>query len=440
MPELKIDLEQDNFVCQYIDTFHTKAGGYSEFRHAAAVTLLGIATDRRIRMELSFGTVIPNIWTLFLGESSIAGKSTVYDEARDILTRADMGTAMANEFSKEAIPQALAAEPHRYIFNPEVSGLLAGIHKTNGHLAGLQDDLSFLYDNPDRYTKQLTKAEYEAYNIFINALCCTTPLRFQENTEPGDLQGGLLTRFLLYCPQKKPLYVPVTIATHNIEEAVHRIAVQLKQIAEMIARFKTIYMFPSQKALDAFNQWMQDDLYSDNATGDTESTLIGRLRTYVFKLSIIYYIGSEAFLKDAEKVYNTCLQGNLTFSRPSKNTEVFQAEMSIPDVYFFEAMKHVRGYFLPTSSTALDEATEYNTQNNLQKILRLLKRAPRQRLTRSQLMQKISGRITAKELNELVDLCEDEGIVMREYDNSTDARGRQKHTEIIVLLENGGSI
>jgi hypothetical protein len=346
---------------------------------------------------------------------------------------------MANEFSKEVIPQALAAEPHRYIFNPEVSGLLAGIHKTNGHLAGLQDDLSFLYDNPDRYTKQLTKAEYEAHDVFINALWCTTPLRFQENTEPGDLQGGLLARFLLYCPQEKPTYVPVTLATCDTEETVQKIAVRLKQIADMIARFRTIYMVPSQKALDVFNQWMQDDLYSDKATGDTESTLIGRLRTYVFKLSIIYYIGSDAFLKDAEEAYNHSIQGNLTFSRPREQPEVFQAGMTIPDVYFFEAMEHIRGYFLPTSSTALDEATEYNTQNSLQKILRLLKKAPGQRLTRSQLMQKISGRITAKELNDLVDLCEDEGIAIREYDNSKDSRGRQKNTEIIILLDNGGS-
>lgn len=437
MSELKIGLEPDNFVQMCVDTFFKKSGGFEEFKYAGAIATLAIATERRISMPLNFATVFPNAWLLFLGESSSAGKSTTFNEYTNLLNRTGIGSEFSQVFSKEVLPQALETEAKRYIFQTEVAGLLAGIHRKGGHLAGLQDELAFLYDCPDTYTKELTKSTHRATNIFINCLWCTTLERFEETTEPSDLSGGLMARFLIFNTTGAGKIIPITIAEERTENGIQLLADRLQQINRTARLFRDLRLIPSEASLEKYNAW-HTKFISSGRTSD-ETTLIARLRIYAIKLAMLYYVGSVDFLKDAETEYTKATSGNLIFSRPGEKAEAFRGSLTVPDRYFDLSMEQVAGFFFETMSTALVQAVEYNSQNNITKVLRLLQKAPNQTLTRSEVMRKVSGRLPAKELNDLLDMLEDEGEIWTEFDNSLDKRGRQKNTQIISLIDNGGT-
>ena len=436
MSELKISIDElgpDNLITKATSVFFNRSGGFEVFKYAGAISAVAIATDRKISMLFPFGRVYPNLWILILGNSSIAGKSTTFDEYIQILNQANTNsTRLSDAFSREVLPQSLQLNPHRYMFAAEIAGLLAAIHKKNGHLAGLQDELAYLFDSPDVYQKELTKAIYRAEEIFINTFWCTTFERFEEVVEPTDLSGGLLARLLIFHTEGKGTVIPLTRATRDDFINVQDLIDHLSKISEMVQKFAFLEIEMSNQCYQAYNYW-QDKAF-DNAKTDIELTLIARLRSYIFKLAMVYYCGSEQFLTDAEREYQNQSGDGIKWRQPEEKAVTISGSLTMPDRYFNIALKHVSEYFIPMSLKVLTEAIEHNPNNMMQKVKKLLCNAADHQLTRSEILQKISGRLSARELNDILDLLEEDGKIFTEIDNSPDSRGRPKRTQIIKYL------
>lgn len=438
MPELKELLPECNFITDYTRAHLLKSGGHREFKHAAAVTLLSIAADRRIQIPLSFGDVYTNVWGLILGLSSISGKSTAFDEMKEILKSAAIGEKLPDTFSREALIECLADTPQAYILNDEVDRLLRDMKKAGGYLNGFSADLCTYYDNPDQIKKQLTKrgngqASYEIFDLYISLLWGTTPANFERAADPSDLESGLMARLLLYKPEGAPEYIDVS-TNQGFRDDLTQIAKRLKQIFESVHQFQTLQMKPSEKSLKAYNDWQRK--YRNDILKQSEGalTLSGRLRVYCFKLAALYYLGSPEFISDAENLYNSQIGGNLHFESTTGKPEVFLGVLEIPDLYFEIAMQHVRDYFMQVSCKALTETIEMNTTNSANAVINALKKAAEMTLTRSQLLRRLAKYIHAAELDRLIDLLEDEAIISRQFDNEPDKRGRRRNTEIITLI------
>lgn len=444
MPELKINLEEDNFIQEYISTFMNKSGGFPEFKYSGALAALSICADRRIYSPLSFSDVIPNIWLILIGQSSFSGKSTAFDEFLDLIQSAGIGNKLPDSFSRQSLIECLAETPTAYYANDEVGGLLKEMHKKGGHLNGLSDDLCKYYDNPKVIHKRLTKKSgggdtFTANNVYMSVLMATTPLNFKNSTEPTDLESGLLARYLIVQPEGTPEYIDVSISTISATQQTKALSTRLSEIWTAVHKFENLLFTPSTEALERYNHWQRSLRDHQQQESEDNLTLSSRLRIYVFKLAAIYYIGSRQFIKDANLKYQDLKAsgGNITFLTDvaDKEPAAYQAVFKIPDIYFDEALKHVRDYFLPTSSHLLADSIQQNDNNHTNAVINALKRAPEHTLSRSQLSRRLSKYVHTAELDRILELLQDELIVQTATDKSLDKLGRQRNTQIISLID-----
>ncbi len=351
---------------------------------------------------------------------------------------------LPNRYSREALYEAFSETPQAYTIDSECGGILSGMHRAGSYLNGLTDDLCEIYDCPEYLQKRNSKKaskqinQFEIHDVFVNSFWATTPSTFEENTIPNDLEGGLLSRFLIYKPTVSPEYVPVCRSDASKNDECRALSDQLRGISSAIRHFNELSLSLSDKCLTEYNSW-QKTLYESISQNTTEGTLSARMRVYVFKLAMLYYCGSPDFIAAANEAYKAveANRGNMSFVGMGDKSEAGYAEMQIPDKYFDEALQQVKGYYYPTAAASLLEAVENGNKTTINQIIKALEKAPGRQLTRSELLQKV--KVTSKELTELLLVLVDEERVCEGVDTSTDKRNRPKNTQYFKLSENGGS-
>ncbi|MCK9327767.1 MAG: YfjI family protein [Bacteroidales bacterium] len=444
MPELNCNLPDTHFVRRFTDLWQTRAGGHPEFKHAAAVTILSIVADRRVQMDLTFGTIYPNAWSLILGESSSSGKSTTLEKVESMTGKRFF--PLPKTFSREGFVQALADHPRAYYSNGEIGGLLAGMHRTNSYLAGMSEDLCAYYDCPASTPRRLAgkkkeEAEIVISDMYISFLGATTPQNFESHVQPGDLEGGLLARFLIYRPQAAPEYVAVGNATGNktLSDELDALNAQFGEICETVKRFNTLWFTFSANAFDAYNAW-QREFFKNNAEESAYDRIVnGRMRAYAFKLAALYYIGDTGFVPDARAAMTQSAKERphgATFDENGEVLSCFGATLEVPDVFFFEALANVREYFIPVAAALYQATLQANSASEISQLVHTLEKAPGKALSRSALLQNLPRSIKARELETLMTILEDEGRVEVYEEKSTDRLGRVKSKTLYRLIEN----
>lgn len=444
MPELNCNLPDTHFIRRFTDLWQIRSGGHPEFKHAAALSLLSMAQDRRVHMEFTFGSVHPNIWALILGESSSSGKSTTLEKVESMAT--GRFSRLPKSFSREGFIETLAECPRAFYLNPEIGGLLAGIHRQNSYLAGMSDDLCEYYDCPAVTTRTLAgrkkaEREFTVTDMYITFLGATTPQNFDANAQPGDLEGGLLARFLIYRPQTAPEYVEVKNATGNktLSEELDDLTARFNEICETIKKFNGLWFTFSDTALDAYNAW-QREFFKNNAEESAYDRIVNaRMRAYVFKLAAAYYVGDESFIPDIRDTLKREAQersSNATFDANGEVLSCFGATVEVPDAFFFEAFANVRDYFIPVAADLYSRTIQANSSSAISQILHTLEKAPGKALSRSKLLQNLPRSIPARELETLINTLEDEGRVEVYEEKSTDSIGRVKTKTLYRLIGN----
>lgn len=437
-PRLDLSLiESDNFIHQYINCHMKLSGGHREFKYAAAISLLSLVSDRRVLTRLSFGPVYPNVYALLLGVSSDSGKSTSLNEFKNaaIFIHPDfLSRGLPSRFSPEGFFKSLALQPHGYFLKDELASLLAGMNKEGGYLAGFRDDLCEYFDCPDTSVKMLARGNQIASEIHLTCLAATTISSFERHVNVVDLESGLLARFLVIKPNEAPEYRPVEIAGHIDRQPLKNLVERLSKTFALLQKLKTLVLEPSESALAIYNTWDRERMANEHRT-DTEKAIGGRLRVYVFKLAMIYYIGSARFNDVLESVVGDEI-AKLAHGAKDNRLGIFtKSELRIPDEYLEAALCHVKDYFLPLSVRGLEGAIANSYENHMNRIIQALRKAPDNRMTRAELIRNIPRSIPSKELDALLQLLHDEGIVFQEERQGPGKNGRAYVTTTITLME-----
>jgi hypothetical protein len=128
------------------------------FHELSAFIVLSTLLSSTIELEVSYGTVIPNIWALILGESTLTRKTTAMTLARNLIAHIDEDTEIASEGSVEGILQGLSLRPGlaSMFYRDEVSGFFDAINKKD-YLAGMTEVFTLLYDVPRIFRRLLKK-------------------------------------------------------------------------------------------------------------------------------------------------------------------------------------------------------------------------------------------------------------------------------------------
>ena len=107
---LTINLPDDHFIVQVVKYFDRMTDGYKEYKILGAFYLLSSCTQRKPVVDLSttVNGVFTNLWTHFIGISSISRKSTIIDFIVELLSYAMPKQLTDTDPSMEAYVEGLS--------------------------------------------------------------------------------------------------------------------------------------------------------------------------------------------------------------------------------------------------------------------------------------------------------------------------------------------
>jgi hypothetical protein len=231
--------DDDHFVARWLAYASGRTDAAHEFHEAAALALLAAATPTvRARLAPYPGGLPTNIYTLLLGDSTTSRKSTTKDLARDVQALAIPDSLSADHFSPEGFIEMLASRPNdcTTVFIDEFGELLSKLHSK--HMAGLRGLLLTCYSGDDyRYRRHSKRGKdgtrHDDADVIVgphlSIVAATTPAVFETLTA-SDVTGGLLPRFAIVAPQRKPERKPFFAVTGDTELQRAALAADLQRL------------------------------------------------------------------------------------------------------------------------------------------------------------------------------------------------------------------
>jgi hypothetical protein len=223
----------------YVDKFMEWATRRSpmtpaSFLEAGVVWLIALAIARRIHINL-YKPVHPNLYVLWIAETSIFKKSTGMAAIADVIRHAAPHLLLPQEMTPEAFILTLAGrKPARYddlptrqknhidmgrkfaaqrgILIDEASSLLGATRKD--YMQGQQEMLLRAFDSGDQEYRRLTASEgfVEISDLSLSILGATTPAALVRNVGNDTWETGEMARYALLYPDRRPAYQLSTLS------------------------------------------------------------------------------------------------------------------------------------------------------------------------------------------------------------------------------------
>lgn len=197
---------------RFVDALHQSTEAPREFRLAAFLTVVGVLIGRQAWVTYSRPTY-PNLFTLLIGETATARKSTVMAFALDLMTTVVERTqAKVKPLYGLASVEGLAAamkdgespDPYRVvIIEDELKSLLRKAQQKG--VSNLIPRLTELY-NCGRSFEVNTKSEKAIiHNPFASIVSASTPAWFAESIGESEISGGFLNRWTMFYGRSESL-------------------------------------------------------------------------------------------------------------------------------------------------------------------------------------------------------------------------------------------
>jgi hypothetical protein len=191
-------LPHDTFIDRYTEWATNSTDAVPVYHELSAAILLSAILANNIRIEVSYGTIVPNLWGLILGESTLTRKTTAMQLAMSMLNEVDQEALMTNDGTAEGLLQSLSNRTGRtsIFFKDEVSGFFDAINNKK-YLAGVPEILTHLYDSPRRYVRSLAKSEIVVQNPILIFFGGGISEKTYANLTDEYVLSGFLPRFLV---------------------------------------------------------------------------------------------------------------------------------------------------------------------------------------------------------------------------------------------------
>lgn len=165
------EFEEDTFIRDYKTWANSATDAPEQYHELTCFVALSAIICSGLWLGVEWGEIVPNIWGLVLGESTLTRKTTAMRLAVDMLKDIDESLILATDGSAEGLLTGLSHRPKRVsiYWKDEVSGLFDSINRKD-YLAGLPETLTQLYDVPKVLTRLLRKETItisEPYFIFF---------------------------------------------------------------------------------------------------------------------------------------------------------------------------------------------------------------------------------------------------------------------------------
>jgi hypothetical protein len=192
------ELPHDTFIDRYAEWATNSTDAVPVYHELSGAILLSAILAANIRIEVSYGTLVPNLWGLILGESTLTRKTTAMQLAMSMLNDVDQEAMMTNDGTAEGLLSSLSNRTGRasIFFKDEVSGFFDAINSKK-YLAGVPEILTHLYDSPKRYVRSLAKSEIIVERPIFIFFGGGISERTYANLSDEYVTSGFLPRFLV---------------------------------------------------------------------------------------------------------------------------------------------------------------------------------------------------------------------------------------------------
>ena len=193
----------------FIDDFIAWAGRKTDapefsLKSAALIALSCAAGDMVVLPSFFGGKTYMNLYVLLVGPSTVLRKTTVLNYVRDLLPKiGDQEITMVlDDVSPQALNRSLAAagESLRPVLMhlDEVAGVFEVQKRSGSYLTGLDKVLLKAYDHSPIHVLRARATIDVPQGAFISIFSASTPDPLMEALESGDVESGLLPRFLIF--------------------------------------------------------------------------------------------------------------------------------------------------------------------------------------------------------------------------------------------------
>lgn len=169
MPELDLEAPQHTIIDDYREWAEEATDAVAALHDLCSFILLSSLMSSSLRLETSYGSLVPNLWGLVLGDSTLARKTTVMQLATGFIGELDREIVLATDGSAEGLLTGLSTRSNQVsmFYKDEVTGFFDSINRKD-YLAGMPETMTSLYDVPQFFTRRLRKETINIENpVFI---------------------------------------------------------------------------------------------------------------------------------------------------------------------------------------------------------------------------------------------------------------------------------
>jgi hypothetical protein len=241
--EEELASKQEGFVEEYIEWASSLGDAATQYHQAGAFTILSALLSGRVTLPTSYGPVVPNLWFMILGDTTLTRKSTAMDIATDLLEEVDGDAILATDGSVEGLMQGLSTRPKRpsIFLRDEFSGLLEMITKKD-YYAGMAEVLTKLYDGKMQ-KRILRKEEIVVRYPILLILAGGIRNRVQGLLTHEHVSSGFIPRFIFVTAESdtsrlQPLGPPTAKVLGNRQHLIDK----MEALVEHYGQQRSVYI------------------------------------------------------------------------------------------------------------------------------------------------------------------------------------------------------
>ncbi len=315
---IAIGSSDDNLfdACGFTHDYHQYADPLTEapwrYHSFAALAVVAAVVGRKIYLVQGARDVYPNIWVALVGKSSQLKKSTVLRIASDLIDDHNRKLLFPEDFSREALYDALAEQGSGIFIWNELGGVLRAFE--NNYMAGTKELLTELYDCPAAKVRKLKTKEIIIKDACPTVLCASTVDWLNGNMKQVDLRSGFAARFV-YVPAEEPSAILSNPPSRNL---VLRDSL-LSQMARLSQLSGKMHLTP--EAAKEYDDWYRKMHYAIRALpiSSRVHSFASRLQNYGLKFAMLFQVARDGAMEiDEDAVWRGCQVCNWLFSEAQK--------------------------------------------------------------------------------------------------------------------------
>lgn len=206
---------EDNFVAEYTTWAAKQTDAPVEYHEASAFMILSALLSGTVFLRTSYGKIMPNLWVMFVADTTLTRKTTAMDMAIDILEDVYPNTVMATDGTFEGMFRAISARdglPSIFL-RDEFTGLIDSV-KGKNYMAGMLEAITKLYDGRP-LSRPLAKETISVQRPVFLLFAGSIRKKLYSILDESHVLSGFLPRFIFITAESniedsKPLGPPKT--------------------------------------------------------------------------------------------------------------------------------------------------------------------------------------------------------------------------------------